>query len=74
VIRYRGTLPRGHYNRQVERKVMELGGMKSLYSDSYFTPGEFWGLYNREAYDALKRKYDPQGRLADLYRKCVLRE
>lgn len=74
VIRYRGALPRGHYNRQVERKVMDLGGMKSLYSDSYFTPEEFWRLYNRDSYDALKRKYDPQGRLGDLYRKCVLRE
>jgi FAD/FMN-containing dehydrogenase len=74
VIRSRHPQPAGHYNRLVERKVMELGGMKSLYSDSYFTPEEFWRLYNKPAYDALKEKYDPDGRLRDLYRKCVLRE
>ncbi len=38
----RKKLPKGHYNRQIERKIMELGGIKSLYSDSYFTPEEFW--------------------------------
>ncbi len=73
-IRGREELPAGHYNRLVERKVMALGGMKSLYSDSYFTPEEFWRLYNKPAYEALKRKYDPRGRFRDLYAKCVLRE
>jgi hypothetical protein len=48
--------------------------MKSLYSDSYFTEDEFWRNYNRPAYERLKRKYDPDGRLKDLYAKCVLRE
>lgn len=74
VIRGREQLPEGYYNRQVERKVADLGGMKSLYSDSYFTEDEFWRNYNRPAYERLKRKYDPDGRLKDLYAKCVLRE
>jgi FAD/FMN-containing dehydrogenase len=74
VIRTREKMPTGHFNRQVEKKVMELGGMKSLYSDSYFTSEEFWGMYNKSAYDALRRKYDPQNRQRDLYRKCVLKE
>jgi FAD/FMN-containing dehydrogenase len=74
VIRGRKKLPEGYYNRAIERKVMALGGMKSLYSDSYFTPEEFWGMYNRPAYARLKQKYDPQGLLKDLYKKCVLRE
>jgi FAD/FMN-containing dehydrogenase len=74
VIQGREPRPEGHYNRLVENKVLELGGNKSLYSDSYFTPEQFWSVYNRAAYDVLKRKYDPQGRLKDLYRKCVLRE
>jgi FAD/FMN-containing dehydrogenase len=74
VIRTRTPLPEGHFNRQVEAKVRELGGMKSLYSDSYFTPGQFWGIYNKDVYDALKRKYDPQQRQRDLYSKCVLKE
>lgn len=74
VIRGRKRLPAGFYNRQVERQVAELGGMKSLYSDSYYSPGEFWRLYNKPAYDALKRKYDPHGLFKDLYVKCVLHE
>jgi FAD/FMN-containing dehydrogenase len=74
VIRSRSPIPEGFHNRKVEEKVMALGGMKSLYSDSYFTPEQFWSIYNRPAYEALKRKYDPDGRLKDLYRKCVLRE
>src|SRR5581483_4707118 len=74
VIRSRKQLPAGFHNRKVELKVAELGGMKSLYSDSFYSPGEFWRIYNKAAYDALKRKYDPNARLKDLYAKCVLRE
>lgn len=74
VIRGRKKLPEGYYNRRVEQQVMALGGMKSLYSDSYFTSEEFWGMYNRPAYTLLKQKYDPRGLLKDLYKKCVLRE
>ena len=74
VIRGRKKLPPGYFNRQVEQEVMALGGMKSLYSDSYFSPQEFWRLYNKPVYDRLKEKYDPNGILKDLYRKCVLKE
>jgi FAD/FMN-containing dehydrogenase len=73
VIRTRAVQPAGFFNRQVEQKVMALGGMKSLYSDSFYTKEEFWRLYNKPAYDALKRKYDPAGIQKDLYAKCVLR-
>jgi FAD/FMN-containing dehydrogenase len=61
----------GYYNRQVEDKVTELGGHKGLYSTSFYSPEEFWALYNGPEYTELKRAYDPQGRLADLYSKCV---
>ncbi len=74
VIRTREAHPPGHFNRLVERKVQELGGIKSLYSDSYFEPEEFWAIYGGETYRRLKERYDPQGVLKDLYRKCVLRE
>ena len=32
---------------------------------------EFARLYNGSAYEELKRGYDPDGRLAGLYDKCV---
>ena len=72
-IRRREAKPDGWYNRQIERKVAELGGVKSLYSDSWYPEDEFWRLYDREVYDRLKRRYDPERRLRDLYEKCVLK-
>lgn len=74
VIRGRKKLPAGYHNRKIEEKVRTFGGMKSLYSDSYFSPEQFWEIYNRPAFDRLKKKYDPEGLLKDLYRKCVLKE
>ncbi|MGH3436527.1 MAG: FAD-binding protein [Sciscionella sp.] len=61
----------GHFNRMIERKVTELGGHKSLYSTSYYSEQEFAELYNGAAYQRLKKEYDPDGRLPDLYTKCV---
>jgi len=54
--------------------VAELGGWKSLYSDSYYTEEEFWRTFDHTAYSALKARYDPAGALPDLYAKCVLRQ
>ena len=73
VTQGRRPLSPGHYNRLVERQVIELGGIKSLYSDSFFTREEFDAAYGAAAYAALKARYDPQQRLLGLYEKCVLR-
>ena len=61
----------GYYNRRIENKVSELGGHKGLYSTSFYPAEEFWQRYNGTEYAKLKQAYDPQGRLADLYDKCV---
>jgi FAD/FMN-containing dehydrogenase len=63
----------GHFNRLIERKVAGLGGIKSLYSDSFFARDEFAARYGGEAYARLKAKYDPTGAFPQLYDKCVLR-
>lgn len=63
----------GHFNRLVERETLRLGGIKSLYSDSFFTREEFAQAYAMTAYAKLKSKYDPNGRLLGLYEKTVLR-
>jgi FAD/FMN-containing dehydrogenase len=63
----------GHFNRLIEQKVLELGGIKSLYSDSYFDRETFARAYAIDQYRELKAKYDPQQRTLDLYDKCVLR-
>jgi FAD/FMN-containing dehydrogenase len=59
----------GSYNRLIEQTVNDLGGHKSLYSSVHYPEDEFWDRYNGEAYHALKRSYDPAGRLPDLYHK-----
>jgi FAD/FMN-containing dehydrogenase len=72
VVRRRQAFAAGHHNRLVERKVQALGGIKSLYADSYFPEDEFWAAYGGEAYARLKQRYDPLGRFGNLYQKCVL--
>jgi FAD/FMN-containing dehydrogenase len=65
--------PPGHFNRLIEDKVVELGGIKSLYSDSFFDQATFARAYDMDEYERLKRRYDPEGRAPGLYEKCVLR-
>jgi len=60
-----------HFNRLVEQEVLGLGGIKSLYSESFFTPEEFWEMFGLEAYESLKERYDPLERAPQLYDKCV---
>ena len=61
----------GYANKQIEAKVAELDGHKSLYSESFYSPEEFDDLYGGEHYRLLKKRYDPRGRLLDLYAKAV---
>ncbi len=66
-----GRHPDGFHNRLIEETVRNLAGKKSLYSTSHFPEKEFWEIYNRPAYEKLKRRYDPDNRLRDLHAKCV---
>ncbi len=63
--------PNGFLNRLIERKTHEVGGFKSLYSDSFYTEEEFWQIHSKEAFSSLKKKYDPEGVFKGLYEKCV---
>jgi FAD/FMN-containing dehydrogenase len=65
-----GQIPEYH-NRLIEREVAALDGHKSLYSTAFYTRDEFWRHYDGPAYRKLKETYDPNGRLLDLYDKCV---
>ena len=59
----------GHFNRLVEREVMRLGGIKSLYSDSYFTPEEFAQAYGMVALSGAEGQVRPGRAHAGLVRK-----
>ncbi len=73
VKRTRAAHSPGYFNRMIEEKVVELGGIKSLYSDSFYPEAQFRRLYGGEVYRGLKAKYDPGGAFPDVYAKCVLR-
>ena len=60
-------------NRAIEAEVDRLGGRKSLYSDAFYGEDDFWRIYNGEVYRRLKKEYDPDSRLLDLYDKTVKR-
>jgi delta24-sterol reductase len=44
-------------NRRLEQKVQDLQGKKWLYAHAYYTEEEFWSIYDRKEYDALRTKY-----------------
>lgn len=44
-------------NRALEDKLVQLGGMKWLYAHTYYSEDEFWKLYDKPWYDALREKY-----------------
>ncbi|WP_051160898.1 FAD-binding oxidoreductase [Nocardia transvalensis] len=66
--------PEGAANRAIEHKVSELDGHKSLYSDAFYDKDEFAELYGGDVYPELKKHYDPDHRLLDLYSKAVQRK
>ena len=72
-MRTSGEYSPGFFNRLVEHEVEALDGIKSLYSDSYYSRENFWRNYGGDAYRVLKARYDPDGNVPDLYSKCVLR-
>ena len=63
----------GYTNKMIEHKVSDLEGHKSLYSDAYYSPEDFDELYGGETYKTVKKTYDPDSRLLDLYAKAVQR-
>src|ERR1039458_8967713 len=68
------TLENGYYNRLIERKIAELGGVKGLYSASYYDRDTFWSIYDKLRYGQLKQTYDAAAVFPDLYAKCVERQ
>jgi Delta24-sterol reductase len=55
-------------NLSLEAKVAEVGGTKWLYAQTYYTENEFWNIYDRESYEALRQKYSATY-LPDVYDK-----
>jgi FAD/FMN-containing dehydrogenase len=56
-------------HRLIEEKLRELGGIKTLISHNYYPEHEFWQIFNRPNYDAVKQRTDPKNVFRDLYAK-----
>lgn len=55
-------------NRRIEAKLRSLEGMKWLYAQTFYTEDEFWSVYDRRWYEALRKKYKAQD-LPTVYEK-----
>ena len=44
-------------NRSIEAKLRKLKGMKWLYAQTFYTPQEFWSIYDKQSYNELRAKY-----------------
>jgi hypothetical protein len=47
----------------------ELGGIKTLIAHNYYSEAEFWSIWNKPNYDAVKAITDPNNVFRDLYTK-----
>ena len=63
--------PKNYFNKLLEEKVIELKGMKGLYSESYFSKEEFWQLYDEKNYVRLKKQFDPENIFPNIYDKTI---
>lgn len=58
-----------NYYRMLEEKLMEIGGIKTLISNNFYSEEEFWKSWNKPNYDAVKRMTDPKNIFRGLYEK-----
>ena len=56
-------------HRMIEEKLRDLGGIKTLISHNYYPEDEFWTIWNKRDYDAVKAITDPGNLFRDLYTK-----
>lgn len=61
--------PDKDYSEILEKKTIELGGIKTLISRNHFDKETFWKVYNRNNYDNVKKRTDPDYLFNDLYKK-----
>ena len=58
-----------NYHRLMEEKLDELGGFKTLIAHNYYPEDEFWTIWNKPAFEAVKARTDPRNLLRGLYEK-----
>lgn len=64
--------PGRNYYREIEEQLSRIGALKTLISYNYSDEEEFWRIWNREAYEAVKKITDPDNVFRDLFTKTCL--
>jgi len=58
-----------NYYKIIEDELMNIGGIKTLISSNYYSESDFWKIWNKENYDKVKGRTDPNNIFRDLYTK-----
>lgn len=57
------------YYKILEDKLTQINALKTLISTNHYTESEFWKIWNKDNFDKVKAKTDPDNILRDLYAK-----
>ena len=68
-----GSFEFRHRRELLLQNVHELGGRKTLYAPNYYTEEEFWNVYDRRRYDAVRERYHASW-LPSVYDKIIVDE
>jgi len=63
--------PDADYSEVLEKKTVELNGIKTLISRNHFDQKTFWTVYNKKLFGSVKQRTDPNGIFSDIYTKLV---
>ncbi|MEA1987315.1 MAG: FAD-binding oxidoreductase [Candidatus Marinimicrobia bacterium] len=58
-----------NYYKIIEDELMNIGGIKTLISNNYYSESDFWKIWNKQNYDKVKQKTDPNNIFRNLYTK-----
>lgn len=61
------------YYRIIEKELMALHAIKTLISTNFYTEEAFWTIWNKNNYEKVKRRTDPDNIFRDLYDKTCTR-
>jgi len=61
--------PHKNYYRMFEEELMAINGMKTLIAENFYSPDEFWSIWNKQNFAAVKKLTDPKNQFRDLYDK-----
>lgn len=57
----------------VKDELMDIGAIKTLISSNHYSEEEFWSIFNKENYETIKRRMDPDNILRDIYKKTCFK-